>query len=94
MVLAYLRIRSMYIVTSAGAKPKSPQVALKYITECKGILEFYLNGDDKANNGSPSSEHDTSLPEDKDLPNNLLNLLTCKLRQYLKQLVAIHMKKR
>ena len=73
-----------------GAKQKSPQVTLKYISECKDILEFYLNTRDS----SLSNDHAASLPEDKDLPKKLLNLLTCKLRQCLKEIVAIHMKKR
>lgn len=78
----------------AGAKLKSPQVTLKYISECKAVLEFYLNSSDEANNSLPGNDHVASLPEDKDLPKNLLKLLTCKLRQHLKELVAVHMKKR
>lgn len=83
-----------YTITFTGAKPKSPQVSLKYILECKAILEFYLNSNDKGDSSSSNNDNSTTLPEDKDLPKNLLNLLTCKLRQYLKELVAVHMKKR
>ena len=95
LALMYIAIGIMYTFFAfAGTKPKSPQVSLKYILECKPILEFYLNSNDKGDGSSTNSDHPISLPEDEDLPKNLLNLLTYKSRQYLKELVAIYMKKR
>lgn len=84
----------MYIVAFAGSKSKSPQVTLKSITDCKDALEVYLNSDDEPDDNPTNRDHTTSLSGEKDLPKNLLNLLMCKLRQYLKDLVTIHMKKR
>ena len=69
-------------------------MTLKSFTECKSILDFYLSKCDKADNSSPSSDYSTHLPEDEEVPKKLLNLLTCKLRQCLKEMVAINMKKR
>lgn len=90
-----MHIEYASLLESYGSKQKSPQVtSLKCISECKFIIEFYLNSSDKADDGSTSNNHAGSLPEDKDQPKNLLNLLTCKLRQHLKELAAIHMKKR
>jgi len=68
-----------------GNKSKSPYNILKYLLQCKPVLEYILD------NNIPESSAST---EDSTLPTKMLNLLTHKLRQYLKELVAIHVKKR
>ena len=59
----------------------------EYLLQCKPVLEYILDNNSPEDSAGPSTDDST-------LPSKLLNLLTHKLRQNLKEVVAIHVKKR